>query len=68
MIDASNADGRHGTAFKSSHQDAAQGIAKRGGLASLKRTDQEHAGLGAIFGYLMLDAIDLILQHGLMRE
>jgi hypothetical protein len=68
MVDTRDADGGHRAAFESPHQHATQGVAKCGGLASLKRTDQEHACLGAIFGYLMLDAIDLILQHGLMRE
>jgi hypothetical protein len=37
-------------------------------LATLEGTDQEDAGLGAILGDLMLDAIDLVLQHGLKRS
>jgi hypothetical protein len=36
-------------------------------LATLEGTDQEDACLGAILGDLMLDAIDLVLQHGLKR-
>jgi hypothetical protein len=37
-------------------------------LATLEGTDQEDACLGAILGDLMLDAIDLVLQHGLKRS
>ena len=67
MIDSSDANRSHGAAFKAAHQDTAQGIAQGCGLATLEGTDQEDAGLGAILGDLMLDAIDLVLQHGLKR-
>ena len=37
------------------------------GLAPLKGADEEHTGLGAIVSDLMLDTVDLVLQHGLRR-
>jgi hypothetical protein len=36
-------------------------------LTALQRTDEEHAGLGAIVSDLMLDTVDLVLQHDLKR-
>jgi hypothetical protein len=65
VVHPRDADGCHGTAFQSTHQHPAQRIAQGGGLASFEGPDQKHAGLGAILGDLMLDAIDLILQHDL---
>ena len=66
--DPCDSDRCDGTAFKSTHQHTAQRIAEGGGLSTLEGPDQEHAALGAIIGHLMLDAVDLILQHGLMRD
>jgi len=37
-------------------------------LATFKGTDEEHTRLGAVIRNLMLDAIDLVLQHGLRRD
>jgi len=37
-------------------------------LATFEGTDEEHTRLGAVISDLVLDAIDLVLQHGLMRE
>ena len=68
VIDACDADCCDRTAFKAAHQHPAQGIAKSGGLAALEGANQKHAGLGAVLVNLMLDAIDLVLQHGLMRN
>ena len=67
MVNAGNANCGDGAAFKAAHQDTAQSIAQGCGLATLEWTDQEDACLGAILGDLMLDAIDLVLQHGLKR-
>ena len=58
----------HGTAFEAAHQDAPQRIAQCCGLATFEGTDEEHARLGAVISDLVLDAIDVVLQHGLMRE
>jgi hypothetical protein len=68
VVDTGDADRSDGASFKAAHQDTAQGIAQGCGLATLERTDQENACLGAILGDLMLDAIDLVLQHGLKRS
>ena len=67
MVDACDTDRSDGAAFQATHQDPAQSIAKCCGLATLQGTDQEHAGLGAVLGYLVLDAVDLVLQHSLGR-
>ena len=65
MVDSGNAYRGDGTAFEAADQDASQGIAKRGGLAAIERADQEGAGLGSVFRDLVLNAIDLVMQHGL---
>ena len=67
MVHTCDTDRGHCAALKAAHQDAAQSIAQGCGLATLEGTDKEHAGLGAIIGNLMLDAIDLVLQHVRMR-
>ena len=67
VIDTGNPDGGDSTAFQPTHQHAAQRVAQGRGLATLEGTDQENAGLGAILGHLMLNAINLVLQHGLNR-
>ena len=67
MIDTGNADGGNSTAFQPTHQHAAQRVAQGRGLATLEGADQENAELGAILGHLMLNAINLVLQHGLNR-
>ena len=64
MIHAGDPDRGDSTAFKAAHQDAAQSIAQCRGLATFEGADEEHTRLGAVIGNLMLDAIDLVLQHG----
>ena len=59
--------GGDSTAFQPTHQHAAQRVAQGRGLATLEGADQENAGLGSILGYLMLNAINLVLQHDLNR-
>jgi hypothetical protein len=41
MVDASDADSRDGGALKAAHQNAPQGGAKSGGLASIEGADNE---------------------------
>ena len=67
VIDTGDADGGDGTAFEPAHQHATQRVTQCRGLATLERTNQEDARLGAILGHLMLNAINLVLQHGLNR-
>ena len=67
MVDTGYTHGGDGAALKAPHQHPAEGIAKRGGLPAFERANEEDACLGAIIGNLMLDPVDLVLQHGLKR-
>ena len=64
VVDASDADSRDGGALKAAHQDAPKGGAKSGGLASIERADDEDTRLGLIVSDLIVDAVNLVLQHG----
>ena len=68
MVDAGEADGRDRTAFEAADQHPAQGVAQGGGLATVQGADQERARLGTVVGNLMLDPIDLVVQHGLRKR
>jgi hypothetical protein len=65
MVHAGDAHGRDRTAFHPTHEHPTQGIAQGDGLAAIEGPDHKDARLGAVFADLMLDAIDLILMHGL---
>ena len=67
MVHAGNAHGCDRGAFKVAHQHTPKGIAQGCGLPPLEGADEKHTGLGAIVGDLMLDTVDLVLQHGLRR-
>ena len=65
VIDTRNSHGSDGTAFKASNQNTTERIAERGGLPPIQGPNHEHTGLGTVNGNLMVDPIDLVLQHGL---
>ena len=53
--------------FEAADQHAPQGVAEGGGLAPVQGADQEDARLGTVVGDLVLDPIDLVVQHGQWR-
>jgi hypothetical protein len=65
VIDTSNADSSDGCSFEVAHEHPSQGITQGRCLTTLQRTDEKNTGLGAIICDLMLDTVDLVLQHGL---
>merc|ERR1711871_118806 len=67
VIDAGNPDCCDSSAFKVAHQHTPKGISQGCGLASLKGANEKYTGLRAIVSDLMLDTVDLVLQHGLKR-
>jgi hypothetical protein len=65
MVDTADAHGSDRAAFEAADQHASQGVAEGGGLTPLQGTDHEDPRLGTVVGNLVLDPIDLVLQHGL---
>lgn len=67
MVDPGETHRRDGASFKTTDQHAPQGVAEGGRLAPIQGADQEDARLGTVVGNLVLDPIDLVVQHGLRR-
>ena len=68
MVDAGDAHRGDGAAFKAADQNPTEGIAEGCGLAPVEGADHEHTRLGTVTGNLMVDPIDLVLQHGLWER
>ena len=68
VVDVGDAHGGDGAALEPTDQHPPEGGAEGGGLAPVQGPDQEDARLGAIVGNLVLDPVDLVLQHGQGRR
>ena len=68
MVHSSNADSSDGSAFQVAHEHPSKGVAESRCLTTLEGADEKDTGLRAIICDLMLDAVDLVLQHGLRRR
>jgi hypothetical protein len=65
VIYSSNAYSSNGCTFEVAHEHPSKGVAESRCLTTLQGTDEKNTGLGAIICDLMLDTVDLVLQHGL---
>jgi hypothetical protein len=64
VVYATNTHGSNCSAFQAAHQFPAQGIAKSCGLAAIEGPDHEYPSLGTVFADLVIDTVNLELQHG----
>jgi uncharacterized protein YceK len=68
VINSSNADSGNGCALEVAHEHPSEGVPESRCLTTLEGTDEKNTGLRAIICDLMLDTVDLVLQHGLKRR
>ena len=64
MVHPRDAHGSYRSALKAAHQHSTQGSTQGGGLAAIERTNHEYPNLGTVFADLIVDAVNLKLQHG----
>ena len=55
-------------ALEVAHEHPSEGVPESRCLTTLEGTDEKNTGLRAIIADLMLDTVDLVLQHGLKRR
>jgi hypothetical protein len=65
VINSGNADSSDSCSLEVAHEHPSERIPESRCLTTLQRTDKKNTGLGAIICDLMLDTVDLVLQHGL---